>query len=438
MAYYTRTYNPQPTTRVASTDLKNEFQAVENGLASAETADGKAIRAPEATTALPSAASRALKVLSFDGSGNPRTTIAETDLAAAVTAASNAATSESNAAASASTASTQAGNAATSASTATTQAGIATTQADAASLSATAASGSAVTASGHADTATTQAGIATTQAGIATAQADIATTKAVESAASAVLADASADAAALSEAAAAASAAAAALSETAAAASAIAADASADAAAASAASIADGPVVSVNGMTGAVTGIATTADLTAKQDALVSGTNIKTVGGISLLGSGDVSVSSASMLVVDEKASGVGGGAATIASWTTHALNTVKSNTISGAGLASNQITLPAGVYEIKGYCVGFILGAFSCRIRNITDSSTIQVGSSVYVTASATSESSICSEFTLASTKTIALQYYAATSAYGGNLGIAVSSGEAEIYASIHIEKKS
>lgn len=98
MAYYTRTYNPQPTTRVASTDLKNEFQAVENGLASAETADGKAIRAPEATTALPSAASRALKVLSFDGSGNPRTTIAETDLAAAVTAASNAATSESNAA----------------------------------------------------------------------------------------------------------------------------------------------------------------------------------------------------------------------------------------------------------------------------------------------------------------------------------------------------
>lgn len=100
MAYYTRTYNPQPTTRVASTDLKNEFQAVENGLASAETADGKAIRAPEATTALPSAASRALKVLSFDGSGNPRTTIAETDLAAAVTAAGNAAASASNAAAS--------------------------------------------------------------------------------------------------------------------------------------------------------------------------------------------------------------------------------------------------------------------------------------------------------------------------------------------------
>ena len=115
MAYYTRTYNPQPTTRVASTDLKNEFQAVENGLASAETADGKAIRAPEATTALPSAASRALKVLSFDGSGNPRTTIAETDLEAAVTAASNAALSEKAAAASAAAADASADAAAASA-----------------------------------------------------------------------------------------------------------------------------------------------------------------------------------------------------------------------------------------------------------------------------------------------------------------------------------
>lgn len=73
-----------------------------------------------AVNALPDAATRALKVLSFDSSGHPRTTILETDLAAAVTAAanaatsaSNAATSETNAAASASTASTQASNAAT-------------------------------------------------------------------------------------------------------------------------------------------------------------------------------------------------------------------------------------------------------------------------------------------------------------------------------------
>lgn len=129
MTYYTRAFNPQPTQRVGSTDLKNEFQLVDNALDAVEVDIGKGIRAPEATTALPSAASRALKVLSFDASGNPRATIAETDLAAAVTAASNA---------------------------------------DASAISA-------------AD----QVALATTQAGIATAQAGIATTKAAEAAASA-------------------------------------------------------------------------------------------------------------------------------------------------------------------------------------------------------------------------------------------------------------
>ena len=103
-------------------------------------------------------------------------------------------------------------------------------------------------------------------------------------AASAVAADASADAAA-------ASAASVADSEAAAAASALAADASADAAAASVASISGGPVTSVNGMTGVVTGLATADSVAAKQDTLVSGTNIKTVGGVSLLGSGNVDIS---------------------------------------------------------------------------------------------------------------------------------------------------
>lgn len=78
---------------------------------------------------------------------------------------------------------------------------------DSAGASATAAAASAVTAASEAGTATTQAGIATTQAGISTTQAGIATTKAAE-------------------------------------------------AAASAASIAGGPVTSVMGKTGVVTGIA--------------------------------------------------------------------------------------------------------------------------------------------------------------------------------------
>ena len=112
MPYYTRTYNPQPTARVTSQELKNEFQAIDNALDAVEADVGKGIRAPEATTVLPNAASRALKVLSFDASGNPAVPIAVVDLTAAVASAAAAAISESNAATSASNASASAASAA--------------------------------------------------------------------------------------------------------------------------------------------------------------------------------------------------------------------------------------------------------------------------------------------------------------------------------------
>lgn len=148
--HYTRDYAPPTGTRVASSDLINEFQSVEAGFDSVQTDFGHTLHQASGTAiaAMPNAVSRALKVLSFDADGNPATTIDGVDFAA-----------------------------------------------------------SAATATAAAGTATTQAGIATTQADIATTQAGIATTKAAE-------------------------------------------------AAASAASIAGGPVTSVMGKTGIVTGVA--------------------------------------------------------------------------------------------------------------------------------------------------------------------------------------
>jgi len=220
--HYTRDYNPPSGSRVASSDLINEFQAIENGFDSVQSGVEDTLRQESGTAiaALPNSVSRALKVLSFDAYGNPRTTIAETDLAAAVTAASSAATNAGIATTQAGTATAQAGiattqagvattkaaeasasasSASTSSSTATTQAGIATAQASSSSASAGTSSAAASTAttkaaeasasasgaSTSAGTATTQASIATTQAGIATTQAGIATTKAAEAAASA-------------------------------------------------------------------------------------------------------------------------------------------------------------------------------------------------------------------------------------------------------------
>lgn len=127
-----------------------------------------------------------------------------------------------------------------------TNAATATTKAGEAVISAAAAAASAVTAN-------TKAGEASVSASSASGSAGTANTKAGEASASAI----------------------------AAAASAVTANTKAGEAAASAASIAGGPVASVNGRTGVVTGV---------QDSLVSGTSIKTINSTSLLGSGDIAI----------------------------------------------------------------------------------------------------------------------------------------------------
>ena len=136
MTYYTRGYSPQPTQRVGSAELKAEFQAIEDGLNAAEAQDGKAVRAPEAISGLPNAISRANKVLSFDGSGNPAVPIAVVDLANAVNAANNAADSATAAAESADLAAEKVSLAAEQVSLAAIQAGIAATKAEEAAASA--------------------------------------------------------------------------------------------------------------------------------------------------------------------------------------------------------------------------------------------------------------------------------------------------------------
>lgn len=240
--HYTRAYDPQPTQRVGSTDLKNEFQAVEGGFDSIQADTSRTLRQVGGAeiAPMPNAISRALKLLSFDAAGNPvmvagggryrgdwvtateyivsdyfrdpitkniystlighTSGVLATDISSGkVQLAINVAdveTAKAAAEAAATVATTQAGLATTNGAAqvalaadqvalATTQAGIATTQASTATTQAGIATAGASTATTQAGTATSQAGIATTQAGIATTQAGIATTKAAEAAASA-------------------------------------------------------------------------------------------------------------------------------------------------------------------------------------------------------------------------------------------------------------
>jgi hypothetical protein len=53
------------------------------------------------------------------------------------------------------------------------------------------------------------------------------------------------------------------------------------------------------------------------------------------------------MIVADEKGVGTGGGTFTSGAWRTRDLNTERYNGITGASLAANRITLPAGTYRV-------------------------------------------------------------------------------------------
>ena len=52
--------------------------------------------------------------------------------------------------------------------------------------------------------------------------------------------------------------------------------------------------------------------------------------------------------IQDQKPQGTNGGTFTSGAWRTRDLNTVLTNTITGASLADNQITLPAGKYYVE------------------------------------------------------------------------------------------
>lgn len=83
--------------------------------------------------------------------------------------------------------------------------------------------------------------------------------------------------------------------------------------------------------------------------------------------------------VRDEKASGTNGGSFTSGAWQTRTLNTVKTNEISGASLASNLVTLPAGTYEIEASAPAYNCGRHQTRLYDTTGAAALVVGTSEY-----------------------------------------------------------
>lgn len=146
------------------------------------------------------------------------------------------------------------------------------------------------------------------------------------------------------------------------------------------------------------------------------------------------------LIIRDEKASGVAGGAASSTTWHTRVLNTEIVNNIENASLDSNQITLPQGVYDIDVFAPAFRVDEHKVALYNITDSTYDAYGLSSFSDNAASCSSTsalICYRFTITSEKVFEIRHYTTTAkttnGFGKPTGI---SNVIEAYTTVKIVK--
>lgn len=144
--------------------------------------------------------------------------------------------------------------------------------------------------------------------------------------------------------------------------------------------------------------------------------------------------------VQDEKSAATDGGTFTSGAWRTRDLNTVTANQITGASLASNQLTLPAGTYFAQWAAQGYSVNRHHTRLYNITDAASIAPGMGAYAPTPANDDLSVsdgCAYFVLSGTKVLELQHICqSTSVANVGFGFAMNLGQANVYARLTIWK--
>lgn len=139
----------------------------------------------------------------------------------------------------------------------------------------------------------------------------------------------------------------------------------------------------------------------------------------------------------DQKTPGTAGGSS-ISGTQTRILNTILTNSITGASLSTNQITLPQGSYHIEASATCFKVDQHKALLYNATDASNVLIGTSENSSNSdATGTRSFVSgDFTINSSKDIELRHYTNSTIATSGLGVSSGSGLTEVYADIKIWK--
>jgi hypothetical protein len=141
----------------------------------------------------------------------------------------------------------------------------------------------------------------------------------------------------------------------------------------------------------------------------------------------------------EEQTSGTAGGTATTGSWETRVLNTEVTDTGSDASLATNQITLTTGTYEVLVRAPAHRVDGHKIRFQNVTDASTVIEGSNANSDNSLTENHNhafLQGRFTIASSKAFEVQHRVETTRATDGYGLAASLGSQEVYTEVWLYK--
>ncbi len=147
------------------------------------------------------------------------------------------------------------------------------------------------------------------------------------------------------------------------------------------------------------------------------------------------------VLLQDVKSNGTGGGTGTADAWTKRDLNTKVADPDGICILSSNEFTLDAGTYLLHATAPFYRIASTKLRLYNITDSSTIQIGQVAYARSGDYGHvtPAVVAYFTIAASKSLALQYYMDLTATDG-LGVPFTgeTSEDNVFAQVLILKLS
>lgn len=146
-------------------------------------------------------------------------------------------------------------------------------------------------------------------------------------------------------------------------------------------------------------------------------------------------------ILTDEKAANTAGGTFTTGAWRTRDLTTIKGDPGTDVGLAANQFTLQRGTWMVHGNAPAYIVNRHQTRLRNITDGTTTEVGSSQWTASGSQgyNSSEIYAFFTITTAKVFELQHQCETTRATDGFGVATGSAftvDKEVYSRMEIIK--